>query len=164
MFSILCYIPFILIFLCLSDGKRRQFGSSSMPPSLLKASPLAMNHLKKVSANILLSYLVSPCLWPGRCRHSSVVLAMGVTLPGQEIHPKGGEELPGSVKVPGVQDALRERAAGYVLIPKHQGSWAEPLGVGQGLFVGGLVNGSRSLGTCCILLWNPLRAAVSNLL
>lgn len=89
MFPILCYIPFILIFPCLSDGKRRQFGSSSMPPSLLKASPLAMNHLKKVSANILLSYLVALCLWPGRCRCSSAVLAMGVMLPEQEIPPQG---------------------------------------------------------------------------
>lgn len=58
-----------------------------MPPTLLKASPLAMNPLKKVSANIHLSYLVAPCLWLGRCPHSSVVLAMGVTLPEQEVPP-----------------------------------------------------------------------------
>lgn len=66
-----------------------------MPPSLLKASPLAMNLLKKVGANIHLSYLVATCFWPGRYPgsfHGS--LPIGVMLPDQEVPlPRGGEEL-----------------------------------------------------------------------
>lgn len=38
-----------------------------MPLILLKASPSATNLLKKVGANIHLSYLVATCFWPGRC-------------------------------------------------------------------------------------------------
>ena len=68
-----------------------------MPPSLLKASPSAMNLLKKVSANIHLSYPAATCFWPGQVPWQLPwVLAIGVTLPDQEVPlPRVGEELLG---------------------------------------------------------------------
>ena len=65
-----------------------------------------------------------------------------------------------------IRDALLESGTGDVLIARthREGSWAEYLGTGQGLLLGGLVNWPRLLGTCCILLLNRLCAVFRNLL
>lgn len=74
-FAILRYIPFILMFPCVSDGKKKQFGSSSMPLTLLKALPLAMNLLKNVSA--ILTFLTLWLLSSGQADALAVSVGLG---------------------------------------------------------------------------------------
>lgn len=139
-----CFQYFMLHFnnsyFSLTDGKKMQFGSSSMPPSLLKALPSAMNLHQKVektfSILILWSSLARQVLWS-----FTGLLPWGFCSQARRFPCKGLGQLLAqqSAGGRGAGSCWSRCRSGFIPRTCREVSLVDLLGMGWGLHLDGLV-------------------------
>lgn len=138
----------------LTDGKKMQFGGSSMPPSLLKALPLAVNLHQKVektfSILILWSLLARQVPWS-----FTDLLPWGFCFQARRFPCKGLGRLLAQQSAGSCWSRCR---SGFICRTHREVSLVDPLGMGWELHMDGLVivynclePGTSSCRTACVL-------------